>query len=127
MTMPRVASRRVGATGGGHSTRSVAAVPEVDGVVDAGRVGVLGEDEVGVLGGELDADDRLEVRPRVEVPADVEPLALPALALPEPLHRARVVARQGPPEPLPERRPGRVVVDDECRATRSEDALELGE
>src|SRR6478609_4701790 len=100
---PELASRRA----------SVASVPEVDGVVDAGGVGMLGEDEVGVLGCELDADDGLEVLARVEVPPDVEALALPALPLPEALDRARVVARQRPAEPLTERRAGRVVVDEE--------------
>ncbi len=131
-TAPRSSAHDLDVVEAGHSTvegredstrpnaegraPSVAAPPEVDGVVDARGVGVLGEDEVGVLGVELDADDGLEVLARVEVPADVEALALPALPRPEALDGARVIAGQRPAEPRPEGRAGRVVVDDEGRA-----------
>ena len=58
-----------------QSSLSVAVPPEVDGVVDSGGLRVLGEDEVGVVRCELDADNGLEVLARVEVPTDVETLA----------------------------------------------------
>src|SRR3954454_21461044 len=90
------------------------APPEVERVVEDGAL-VPGQPLVRSIGGQLDPHDLLQHLPRRPQPPDVEPLALPPLPGPEPFHRNGVVARAGPPEPVAERRPRGVVVDDEGR------------
>jgi hypothetical protein len=58
---------------------------------------------------------------------DREPLAVPALTIPEPLDGERVVARVGTAEPAAEGRARRVVVHDEGRAATSQHPLELAQ
>src|SRR4051812_37938892 len=105
---------------------SIPPPPEVDRVVD-GRPGVLGEDGVGDLGGELDADDRLETGAVLEAPVEVERHPGPSVRGPEALDRDGVDRRIAPPEPPAERRARRVVVDDERRPAPSYDAGELAQ
>src|ERR671910_146225 len=112
--------------GGACGVRSEAAPVEVDGVVDADTV-PLGEERRGDLGFELDTGDSLECGTIGQLPTDVQRYPLPALPSPEPLDGARVVGRQGPPEPPSEGRAGRVVVENERRAAAAHDAGQLGE
>ena len=77
---------------------------------------------------ELDAYDGLEVGARGEPPAHVDRGPGPAAGRPEPLDDRRVgQLRVAAPEPRPERRPGRVVVDDQGHAAATYDPVELGQ
>src|SRR3954466_4523092 len=101
--------------------------PEVDRIVDVAAVRLAGDDLAGHRGRQLDPKHPREVGRGVEGPGDVERPAGPAVAAPEPFHRLWVVPRQPAPEPRPERRAGRVVVDDEGDATRPQHPVQLGE
>ena len=100
--------------------------PEVDRVVDLGAL-VVGQDRLGHVGLELDPDDALEVGPRRERPPHVHRGPGPAAGRPEPLDGVRVDLGVAAPEPPAERRPGRVVVDDERGPAPAYDAVQLGQ
>ena len=98
---------------------SVPAPAQGDRVVDR-RARVLGQDRVGHRRAELDLHHPGEGGSVRQLPPDVERHLGEALPAPEPVDRRRVVRRQRAAEPRAERRAGRVVVDHEGGAARTQ-------